>query len=320
MPGASLRELELRPGYDSGDDALRRFYIPALQRAVRYDRSVGYFRSSALSVAAQGLAHFIAGGGRVRLVVGTDLTEDDCRAMAGRIEVPDVLADRLASELVPADEISERRLEVLAWLLQARRLFVRIAVPVDDDGRPMPGGVDAPYFHEKIGVLRDASGDGIAFQGSVNESRRAWSRNFESFSVFASWEHDARHFDHWAARFEERWAGRITGWKVVDLPQALRDRLLTFVRAEAPAARDPAEPAELGDRSELARFLLAAPQLPGADGLAAATTGVTLFPHQSQVEERLAGEYPRSWLVADEVGLGQDDFCRHGPPPPGAPR
>lgn len=305
MSGASLRELELRPGYDSGDDALRRFYVPALQRAVRYDRSVGYFRSSALSVAAQGLAHFIAGGGRVRLVVGTDLTEDDCRAMSGRIHVPDVLADRLASELVPADEISERRLEVLAWLLQARRLFVRIAVPVDDDGRPMPGGVDAPYFHEKIGVLRDASGDGIAFQGSVNESRRAWSRNFESFSVFASWEHDARHFDHWAARFEDRWAGRITGWKVVDLPQALRDRLMTYVRAEAPAARDPAEPAELGDRNELARFLLAAPQLPGADGLAGATTGVTLFPHQTQVEERLAGEYPRSWLVADEVGLGK---------------
>ena len=305
MSGASLRELELRPGYDSSDDALRRFYIPALQRAVRYDRSVGYFRSSSLSVAAQGLAHFIAGGGRMRLLVGTDLTEDDCRAMSGRIQVPDVLAERLASELVPSDEIAERRLEVLAWLLQTRRLFVRIAVPVDDDGRPMPGGADAPYFHEKIGVLRDGSGDGVAFQGSVNESRRAWSRNFESFSVFASWERDARHFDHWAARFEERWAGRVVGWKIVDLPLALRDRLLTYARAEAPVARDPAEPTELGDKSELARFLLAAPQLPGADGLAAATTGVTLFPHQCQVEERLAGEYPRSWLLADEVGLGK---------------
>lgn len=305
MSGASLRELELRPGYDSGDDALRRFYVPALQRAVRYDRSVGYFRSSSLSVAAQGLAHFISGGGRMRLLVGTDLTEEDCRAMSGRIQVPDVLAERLASELVPADEIADRRLEVLAWLLQARRLFVRIAVPVDEEGGPVPGGADAPYFHEKIGVLRDATGDGIAFQGSVNESRRAWSRNFESFSVFASWESDPRHFDHWAARFEERWAGRVTGWKVVDLPQALRDRLLTYARAEAPVARDPAEPAELGDKAELARFLLAAPQLPGADGLAAATTGVALFPHQCQVEERLAGEYPRSWLLADEVGLGK---------------
>jgi hypothetical protein len=241
----------------------------------------------------------------MRLLVGTDLTEDDCDAMCGNLHVPDALAERLAGELVPADEIAERRLEVLAWLTQVGRLFIRIALPVDDTGRPVSGGADTPYFHEKIGVLRDSTGDGIAFQGSVNESRQAWARNFESFSAFASWERDARHFDHWAARFEERWGGRISGWRVVDLPHAVRERLLSYVRSEPPSSRDPAEPPELGDPAQLAQFLLAAPQLPGAAGLAAATTGVTLFPHQMQVEERLAGEYPRSWLVADEVGLGK---------------
>ena len=38
---------------------------------------------------------------------------------------------------------------------------------------------------------------------------------------------------------------------------------------------------------------------------AEATSGVSLFPHQRKVAERLADEYPRSWLVADEVGLGK---------------
>jgi hypothetical protein len=117
----------------------------------------------------------------MRLLVGTDLTEDDCDAMCGNLHVPDALAERLAGELVPADEIAERRLEVLAWLTQVGRLFIRIALPVDDTGRPVSGGADTPYFHEKIGVLRDSTGDGIAFQGSVNESRQAWARNFESF-------------------------------------------------------------------------------------------------------------------------------------------
>jgi len=58
-------------------------------------------------------------------------------------------------------------------------------------------------------------------------------------------------------------------------------------------------------RGLLAQFLLLAPRLIGAEALAEATSGVTPFPHQRQVVERLAGEYPRSWLVADEVGLGK---------------
>jgi SNF2 family DNA or RNA helicase len=61
----------------------------------------------------------------------------------------------------------------------------------------------------------------------------------------------------------------------------------------------------IGDDAVIAHFLRVAPHLVGAEGLAEATVGVSLFPHQRQVAERLAGLYPRSWLVADEVGLGK---------------
>lgn len=301
MTDGRLRDLDLRAGYDAGDDVLGTFYVPVLQRATRYDRSVGYFRSSALAVAARGLSHFVAGGGRMRMVVGTDLTGDDVEAMAGRVQVPPVLADRLAAQLVPEDDFARHRLEVLAWLVQQRRLFVRIAVPVDADGRPTPG--DA-YYHEKIGVLRDELGDGVAFQGSVNESAQGWRRNFESFSVFTSWG-DPRHFDLWVERFDQRWAGRLAGWRVVELPQALRERLVDFAPPGPPPARDPEEPPDRGAPRTIARYLLAAPTLVGSEALAEATSAVTLFPHQRQVVERLAGAYPRSWLLADEVGLGK---------------
>ena len=41
-----LRDLDLPPGFDSSDNLLESFYVPALSRAINYDRSVGYFRSS----------------------------------------------------------------------------------------------------------------------------------------------------------------------------------------------------------------------------------------------------------------------------------
>ena len=103
---------------------------------------------------------------------------------------------------MPSDEIAQRRLEVLAWLVKEKRLEIKVAVAVDEDGAPTPPGMEVPYFHEKIGVLRDRLGDGVVFQGSINESATAWLHNFESFSVFQSWDGTAGHFDLWVGKFE----------------------------------------------------------------------------------------------------------------------
>ena len=298
-----LRELSFPPGYDSGDDILNGFYVPVLQRSVRYDRSVGYFRSSSLSTAARGLSRFIAGGGTVRLLVGAELTEMDADALQGRGTIPPDLAARLASALVTDDDVDRRRLAVLAWLVRQERLEIKVAVAVDEDGRYLVGDQD-PYFHEKIGVLRDEAGDGVAFQGSVNESATAWTRNFESFSVFPSWETPG-HFDHWAHRFDERWAGNVAGYDVLDLPDVVRDELLTYAPPATPPDRDPEERPTPIEPSLLARYLEVAPRLATAHRLPTETIPIELFPHQQQVYERLAGTYPRSWLLADEVGLGK---------------
>lgn len=301
-----LREIAYKPGYDSGDQALHQFYVPTLQRAVSYDRSVGYFRSSSLSVAAKGVARFVAGGGRMRLLAGAQLTDADAHALQGEAGIPQELAERLAAALVTDDEIASERLAVLAWLVREKRLDVRIVVAVDREGRPAPGGTeDAGYFHEKIGVLRDARGDGVAFQGSVNESATAWARNFESFSVYRSWDGTAELYDHWARRFEDRWNGHVPGFRVYELPDAVRDALIDYAPTEPPIDRDPEERPAPADPALLAKFLQVAPRLPDTDALADATVGVTPFPHQRQVVERLAGTYPRSWLLADEVGLGK---------------
>jgi len=305
IAAAGLRGLDLPPGYDSNVNVLEAFYIPALSRAATYDRSVGYFRSSAISVAARGISRFIHGGGTARMLIGAEVREADRDALIGAQTLDGAFADKLASQLVAPDEIAARRLEVLAWLARQGRLHVRIAIAIDDAGTPIVNDGNTPYFHEKIGVLRDPAGDGVAFQGSVNESATAWRRNFESFSVYKSWDASASHFSFWANAFEERWAGRVNGFRIYELPEAVRQKLLSLAPTEAPDERDPEEPPHLGDDAAVAYYLASAPRLVGSEALAEATSGVHLFPHQRQVVERLAGQYPRSWLVADEVGLGK---------------
>jgi hypothetical protein len=300
-----LRGLHLKPGYDSSDEVLQGFYVPALSRATSYARSVGYFRSSALSVAARGLSHFLNGGGTMRLLCGVEISAEDREALLGRATLDGAFAERLANGLTTESDVARRRLEVLAWLARTGRLEVRIAIAVDQSGAPIVGGGSEPYFHEKIGVLRDGAGDGVAFQGSVNESATGWTRNFESFSVYASWDQSAPHFSFWANKFEDHWSGRMSGFRVYELPQAVRERLLRLAPLSEPGERDPEEPPAPGDDAVVARFLQVAPRLVGAEGLAEATVGVSLFPHQRQVVARLANLYPRPWLVADEVGLGK---------------
>ena len=48
----SRRNHTFRIYYGPADEPLANFYIPALSASVRYDRSAGFFSSSALAVAA----------------------------------------------------------------------------------------------------------------------------------------------------------------------------------------------------------------------------------------------------------------------------
>jgi len=53
------------------------FYVPALERSIRYDRIAGYFSSSALAVASKGIDALLENDGEMRLVVGTELYTTD---------------------------------------------------------------------------------------------------------------------------------------------------------------------------------------------------------------------------------------------------
>ena len=299
-----------KASYAPADDPLNSFYIPVLERSLAYARIVGFFTSASLSVAAKGIASLVSRGGRMRLLVGAQLSEQDVDAILRGIELQDALSQKFQGILTDpealADHLVKRRLETLAWLAANDRLEVRVVVEADPQtGVPITSN---GYFHAKSGILRDEYGDAIAFVGSINETATAWKNNYEKFSVFTSWE-DGKYFEPEVESFERLWAGAEVGWRTVDLPTAIRDELVTLAPPEQPSASDP-ELEEDGiaadNASWIARFVRDAPNLVD-NGLhvGVETAGVDPFPHQRAVAYDILDRFSCNHLLADEVGLGK---------------
>ena len=311
-------DLSIEPRYTSDGDLLGTFYVPVLQRAVAYDRVAGYFSSSAFVSAAAGLARFIHNQGTIRLLVGVQLTEADREALLGRTSVDEVLAQRLVAHIdVGADEIAQQRWQVIAWLVQQKRLTIRVGVPCDSDGVPQTAAqAGHRYFHTKFGVVTDAAGDRLAFDGSINESAAGWQENFESFSVYPSWRPEIwqSYGQRCADDFERLWEGNPIAsgsdanrgtWQVLPLPEAARDRLLQMVPEHwTPPVSDPLEPAPLTDQER--QRLIDIREAPGTcTGVGLASACIMPWPHQEAIARRIVDTWPRSYLLADEVGLGK---------------
>ncbi len=305
----SLRDYPWKSAYGPADRPLETFYLPALSRAVRYDRIAGFFSSYALAVAAQGVARLVARGGRMRLLVGAQLSPEDVEALQRGA----ALQERLAASFLRmlndpqalADALLRERLQVLAWLVAHGRLEVRVVVEADPDTRrPVASG---GYFHAKGGVLWDEAGDGIAFSGSINETATAWRNNYETFHVFCSWR-EPEHFRHEAETFERLWENMERGWLTVPLPEAVRRELVRMAPVEPPTEEPALRPVRPEDERLrwAAQFIRDAPFLVHRGWrVGVETAPIRPFPHQRAVAYDVLDRFPCRRLLADEVGLGK---------------
>ena len=57
------------------------FYVAALQDSARYDRLTGYFDAGALALAARGVDGLVRNDGRMRLIVGCTLGQEEVDAI-----------------------------------------------------------------------------------------------------------------------------------------------------------------------------------------------------------------------------------------------
>ena len=328
MPPLSLRDVPWRLQYSSDeDDLVETFYVPALRCAVAYDRATGFFDANALRIAAQGIEALVGNDGRMRLVVGCTLEVEEVEAIRKGLDLRAAIAHRLSrAPLAPVDGVTRDALELLAWMIAHERLDVKVAVPCDARREPVPS---SGIFHDKSGIITDAGGERIAFNGSVNETAAGWTRNWESYDVFTDWQDHAR-VEIEVKKFGRLWNNEMKRVITVSVPEAVRDDLLRFLpRSDQPARlKQPPVTEDLLEvppivavdhdsvTHEVPRnderyrrvwsFIAHAPRRE-SDGMwvGPATAAVEPWPHQWRAYERLWDAWPPRLLVADEVGLGK---------------
>lgn len=311
---------------------MNKFYVPALMCAVSYQRATGYFSQGALAKAALGIDFLIRNGGRMQLLVGCTLELKEVE----RIKVGYALKELAETEwkkkleIDPTDPFLRERLGLLAWLIAKDKLEIKLAIPLNEEGEIEAG---TSIYHVKKGIITDAAGNKLLFTGSINETEAGWMSNTEEFAVSCSWDggRDADRVQRAEDDFKTLWEGKGKRSKVVDFPQALRDKLLQFLPkddlfppakakkgaepeptpepepvAEPEPAKEPAVAAVTDeDRRQFWQEVAEAPNGPGGPMLAVETCPVEPWPHQLHAYKRMLDAWPFRLLIADEVGLGK---------------
>lgn len=226
-----FRNLQFKRVYapSKQQSALREFLIPALGEAVTYDRVSGYFSSESLAQTAPGIAPLVEKGGLIRLITSHHLVGKDFETFTSS-DTSDSIIDKLAIEFERAasdswQDLSERikadYVKAMCWLLREGHLEIKFVIPES------PSSLSWEKFHAKFGVLRDQHGDIIVFSGSINETSLGWEGNLENLDTKPLWKEGFEEYAEYLENFESLWRGDApNGWATVDLPEALRLRLI----------------------------------------------------------------------------------------------
>jgi hypothetical protein len=230
------------------DNVLKDFYIPVLKEAVSYDRAVGYFSSGVILRYLEGLDGLIRNNGKMRLVIGDSLSEEEYEAVKENNNQA-VLSkmDSIWDEIIHSSEseLSKHRLDILSWLLNKDYLEIKYAFR------------RSGLYHKKLGIIQDQEGSIIPFSGSMNETVRATisnssnpDGNSEQFSVFPSWQEAI--FKAFGQEkiddFDSVWNSRENNTITVNLPSAQYEKIRNIYTGEyAPESTIEREQASLYD-------------------------------------------------------------------------
>ena len=302
QPLPTLRDVEWKRFLRAPDaQLLDDLYVPALSRAVRYDRCCAYFSSRVLAVAARGFGGFIQNlltysdqlsKPAARLLVNQQLDQQDLDALLATDDQSRLIDKLLKQFKTPQTALEKNRLQMLAWLVASGWLEVKVGVMAATRGIP----------HAKYGVITDLHDHAIAFMGSDNETGAALVENYEELEIRPSW-HDPDFVNYYRQRFDALWEGRDEHVRVFTLPDAVRAKLINLAPEEPPDEPPPDTPALT--TAMLWHFIAAAAYLPDGEAACDATATVGLWPHQRRVVEDTASAFPAGRLLCDEVGMGK---------------
>lgn len=207
------------------DNIARDFIIPALERAVRYDRATGYFSSQLLLHIVTGIRALSKNGGRIRIITSPKLSDKDIEAIREGYDRRHVIEQALLREFnPPSNKIELNRLTLLANLISSGLMDIKISFMDDLTTDCM--------FHPKFGLIYDKNGDCIYFNGSMNETSNGYLHNWESIDLLNSWE-NVRNVRKNQEIFENLWNNTEPGVTVCDFPEVAINRLIEYKREGA---------------------------------------------------------------------------------------
>lgn len=217
-----LKDLKVQEEYFTGEaDLIDQFYKPCLESAVKYDRSVGFFRSSVFVLVGPEIIKFAQRGGKIRLICSPSITESDLDAISEGYKERKDLEEAVSKDIddLLAEKDIAKNTEALATLIKCGALEVKIVFLPEAKGE----------YHAKLGIFEDSQGDSISFKGSVNESWTGWHErgNHETLDVFCSWKagRDQRQVRRNSFYFNRLWGDKIAKLKVVPFPNVCRKKL-----------------------------------------------------------------------------------------------
>lgn len=242
------------------------FLAKSLQGAVKYFRIAGYFRSSIFELVGEEIAQIP----EVKIVCNSELDLADFLVATGRNTA---LKERWNQVDVEAEALLKKeRYQILDQLLTAGNVEIKV-VPKE-----------RLFLHGKAGSIHYADGSRKAFVGSVNDSKSAFTQNYELV-----WQDDDESSADWVEK--EFWAL----WKEgVPLPEAILAEIQR-VASRREVTVDVLKPADIP-----AAAMAEAPIYRGGEQLQPwQRSFVTMFLEHREIygKARL--------LLADEVGVGK---------------
>jgi superfamily II DNA or RNA helicase len=211
-----LTDINFNIVYTTGENEPIQFFFDALTESVSFDLGLGYFNSSAIHALSYGFAYFIVQGGKMRVIINTELSSSDKKAIiSGQKQTFNNIEEGLLSSLkLLSKELSrndEHFLNCFSYLISQKRIEFLATTPVLPDG-----GI----AHPKYGLFKDKGGNIVGFNGSANFSSNAFYNNFESISCYRSWlsdNSDNERILYFGRLFNSIWEGQNENLKSVPI-------------------------------------------------------------------------------------------------------
>lgn len=220
-----FNELDLRSTYSTYEnDIAEEFYIPVLSKCIHYDRASAYFSAKSLANYAKGLEVFSSNGHKFRLVVSSEISEEDYNHIVNGYQLREKLKNEMLNRLNEQLSIEEHaNLSNLAYLISIGTIDIKIAF------------TKRGIFHDKFGIMKDSYENIICFRGSNNETDVAFHANYESFDITCSWlasEFDYSKITKSFEAFNDLWENKASGVYVCDVDEMIYNRILEFSKGE----------------------------------------------------------------------------------------